>query len=286
MANITTTTAAVFIPEVWSLETLRAAEASLTMAPMIKRYDSLVRGRGDTIHIPNISNLTANDKTQGSEVTTQAITETETSISIDQWKETSFEIEDIVKTQSQYDLRSEYTSKAGYAIAEAIDSDLLGLYSSLTSTDVGEYGVDVTDATLVTAIETLDNVNAPLEDRYFIVKPSQKSAVMKLDKFVSAYHLGDVNMSSPVQKGPNSRYLWGEIYGIPFYYSTQVNTTAGTPTQTHNMLFHKEAFALALQQAPRTQASYWQKDLAWIVTVDTIYGFSVLRSTFGVEVRS
>jgi len=286
VANITTTTAAVFIPEVWSLETLRAAEASLTMAPMIKRYDSLVRGRGDTIHIPNISNLTANDKTQGSEVTTQAITETETSISIDQWKETSFEIEDIVKTQSQYDLRSEYTSKAGYAIAEAIDSDLLGLYSSLTSTDVGEYGVDVTDATLVTAIETLDNVNAPLEDRYFIVKPSQKSAVMKLDKFVSAYHLGDVNMSSPVQKGPNSRYLWGEIYGIPFYYSTQVNTTAGTPTQTHNMLFHKEAFALALQQAPRTQASYWQKDLAWIVTVDTIYGFSVLRSTFGVEVRS
>src|SRR5262245_44707631 len=105
MPNITTTTGAVFIPEVWSLETLRAAEASLVMAPMIKRYDSLVRGRGDTIHIPNISNLTANNKVQGSEVTTQVVTETETAISINQWKETSFEIEDIVKVQSMYDLR-------------------------------------------------------------------------------------------------------------------------------------------------------------------------------------
>ena len=32
MANITTTTGAVFLPEVWSLETLRAAEAALVMA--------------------------------------------------------------------------------------------------------------------------------------------------------------------------------------------------------------------------------------------------------------
>ena len=111
--TLTTTTSAVFIPEVWSVETLRAAESELVMAPLVKRYDSLVKQRGDTIHIPHISNLTANDKTQTAEVTLQNPTETETTIAVDQWKETSFEIEDIVKVQSQYDLRSEYTSKAG-----------------------------------------------------------------------------------------------------------------------------------------------------------------------------
>jgi len=286
LANITTTTGAVFIPELWSAETLRAAEAALVMAPLVKRYDSQVKTRGDTLHIPNISNLTANTKTQGSEVTTQAITETQTNISIDQWIETSFEIEDIVKIQSQYDLRTEYTSKAGYAIAQEIDSDLLGLYSSLTSTDVGTYGTDVTDATIVAALQTLDDVNAPLEDRYFVIAPSQKAAIMKLDKFVKADYLGSYNLPTPVKRGPNNRYLWGDIYGVPTYYTTQVTTTAGTPTQRHNLMFHKEAFALALQSSPRTQASYWQKDLAWIVTVDAIYGFSALRTTFGVEVRS
>ncbi len=286
MANITTTTAAVFIPELWSYETLRQAESALVMAPLVKRYDSLVSGRGDTIHIPNISNLTANDKTQGSEVTTQAITETETSISIDQWKETSFEIEDIVKVQSNYDLRAEYTQKAGYAIAQVVDTALLNLYSSLTSDDVGTYGTDISDATVVAAIEKLDTVDAPMEDRFFIMDPAQKAAVMKIDKFVSAYQIGDVHQPSPIQTGPNNRYLWGELYGIPFYYTNQTVSTAGSPTQVHNLLFHKEAFALALQQSPRTQASYWQKDLAWIVTCDVIYGVSVLRSTFGVEVRS
>lgn len=236
--------------------------------------------------IPNVSNLTANTKTQGSEVTTQAVTETETTISINQWRECSFEIEDIVKIQSNYDLRSEYTNKAGFAIAQQVDTDLLGLYSSLTSTDVGTYGNDITDATIVAAIQTLDDVNAPLTDRYFVVRPSQKAALMKLDKFVQATYLGQYNQATPVVKGPNNRYLWGDIYGIPTYYTTQVTTTAGTPTQTHNILFHKEAFALALQSSPRTQASYWQKDLAWIVTVDAIYGYTALRTTFGVECRS
>src|SRR3990172_9676250 len=112
MANITTTTGAQFIPEIWSAETVRAAEAALVMAPLVRRADSQVKSRGDTLHLPNISNLTENDKTQGSEVTTQTITETQTNLSIDQWKEVSFEVEDIVKVQSQYDLRSEYTSKA------------------------------------------------------------------------------------------------------------------------------------------------------------------------------
>ena len=287
MANFTTTTSAVFIPEVWSVETLREAEKALVMAPLVKRYDTLVKQRGDTIHIPNISNLTANDKTQDSEVTLQTVTETETAISVDQWKEVSFEIEDIVKVQSQYDLRSEYTNKAGYAIAEAVDTDLFALIASLTSTPVGTYGSDITDATIVAALQALDEVDAPLEDRFFVIAPSQKAAIMKLDKFVKADYLGQYDMPTPVKKGPNNRYLWGDIYGIPTYYTNQVPVDTGPdPDETSNVMFHKEAFALAMQLQPRTQASYWQKDLAWLVTCDTIYGTSVLRDTFGVEVRS
>jgi hypothetical protein len=268
------------------METLRAAEAALVVAPLVKRYDSLVKQRGDTIHIPRISNLTANDKTQTQEVTLQNPTETDISISIDQWKEASFEIEDIVKVQSNYDLMSEYTNKAGFAIAQAVDSDLLGLYTGSTNTDVGTYGTDITDAVVVSAIQAIDEANAPIEDRAFAIKPSQKAALMKLDKFVKADYLGQYDQATPVKRGPNNRYLWGEIYGMPTYYTTQVKTTVASPTQTHNLMFHKEALALALQQAPRTQSTYWAKDLAWLVTCDTIYGVKTLRGDFMVEVRS
>ncbi len=284
--HITTTTGAVFIPEVWSAEVLRATEAALVMAPMVKRYDALVSNRGDTIHIPNLSNLSANDKSANAQVTLQTITETETTINIDKHKETSFLVEDLERTQSQYDLMGEYTEKSGYAIAKQVDDDLLALYSSLTSTDVGTYGTDMSDAIILSAIESLDLVEAPLENRAFVIYPTQKTAIAKLDKFVKADYLGEYDRPTPVKVGPNSRYLWGDIYGVPVYYTTQVNQTAASPTQTHNLLFHKEAFALAMQQAPRTQSDYILEFLGNLIVVDVIYGVKVLRATFGVEVRS
>lgn len=286
MADITTTTAAVFIPELWSAETLRAQEAALVAAPLVKRYDSLVKGRGDTVHIPKVSNLTAEDKVANTDVTLQAITESEATISIDKWKETSFLVEDIVKVQSNYDLMAEYTSKAGYAIAQKIDSDLLALYTTFSNPAVGTYGVDIGDDEIVGAIQALDEANAPIEDRAMILKPSQKAAIMKLDKFVRADYLGQYQNPTPVKRGPNNRYLWGEIYGVPVYYTTQVPVTAGTPTETHNVLIHREAWALALQLAPRTQGTYWQRSLGWLVTVDSIYGMAGLRNDFGVEIKS
>lgn len=286
MANITITTGANFIPELWSMETQRATEAALVMAPLVKRFDSLVKGRGDTIHIPHISNLVANNKTANTEVQTQTITESETTLEINAWKETSFEIEDMVKVQSNYDLMSEYTNKAGYAIAQSVDTSLLALYSGLSNPAVGTYGVPMTDAVLVSAIQALDEANCPIEDRQLVIKPSDKANIMKLDKFVKADYLGQYNQATPVVRGPNNRYLWGEIYGTPVYYTTQVAQTLASPVENHGILFHKEAFALALQQAPRTQSNYWAKDLAWLVTVDVIFGSKVYRPTFGVEVKS
>ncbi len=252
----------------------------------MKRYDALVKSRGQTIQIPNISNLSVTAKTANADVTTQAVTETATTININKWYESSFEIEDMAAIQSSYDLRSEYSEKAGYAIAKQVDSDVLGLYSSLTSTDVGTYGVDIGDATIVSADLSLNLVDMPRQDRAFIIHPNQLAAIMKIDKFVKADYLGQYQNPTPVKMGPNSRYLWGEIYGTPVYYTNNVPTTAGTPTQYHNVLIHKEAYALAMQQAPRLQAAYWLPSLAWKVVVDVIYGVSALRTTGGVEVRS
>src|SRR5258708_4385964 len=142
MANITTTTAAVFLPTLWSVETLRAAENALVAAGLVKRYDALVKAKGQAIKIPNISNLTVTAKTANNDVTTQAITESSVTLNVNTWYESSFEIEDMVAVQSNYDLRSEYSEKAGYAIAKQVNSDLLVLYTGFTTTDVGAYVPD------------------------------------------------------------------------------------------------------------------------------------------------
>ena len=247
----------------------------------------MVTGRGQTIDIPNISNaFTARAKVQGTDVTDDNATETQTQITINNWYYNSFIIEDIVSVQSIYDLRSEYSNKAGYSIAKKVDTDVMGNYSSWTNTAVGTYGVDIGDATMVAALEALNLADMPFEDRAFIIYPKQVSAIMKLDKFVKADYQGEYQRTTRVVRGPNSRYMWGTIYGVPVYYTNNLPFTAGTPTQYHNMLLQKEAIALALQQAPRLQAAYWLVSLGWRVIVDTIYGYSALRLTGGVEMRS
>src|SRR3990167_2061043 len=211
--QITITTGANFIPEVWSMEVLRATEDALVMAPLVKRYDSLVGSRGDTIHVPNLSNLSANDKSANAQVTLQAVTETETTININKHKEASFLVEDIVKVQSNYDLMAEYTSKAGFAIAETVDTDLLALYTGFTNTDVGTYGTDVTNAVILSAIEALDLANAPLEDRALVFHPKQKTAIAQIDTFIRADYLGNYQSEKPAAAGPRSRFMWGELWG-------------------------------------------------------------------------
>lgn len=284
--HMTTTTGDVFRPEVWSPEVLRATENALVMAGLVKRWDSLVTGKGDVINIPNLSNLSASNKSASTQVTLQSPTESNTQILINKHKESSFLVEDLLKTQSNYDLMGAYTSKAGESIARAIDSDLLAEYANFTNTDVGTYGSDITDAVILAAIEAIDLANAPLEDRAFVIYPTQKTALARIDKFVKSDYLGQYQNPTVVKTGTPTRYMWGDIYGVPVYYTKQIEITAATPTQTHNILFHKEALALALQQAPRTQSQYILEYLSNLVVIDTIYGVKTIRSDFGIEVRS
>jgi hypothetical protein len=181
---------------------------------------------------------------------------------------------------------AEYTSKAGYAISQAVDSDILALYTGFSNADVGTYGTNVTSPVILSAIEALDLANAPLEDRAFVFHPKQKTAIAQIDQFVRADYLGNYQSPKPAAAGPKSSSLWGELWGIPAYYTNQVPSTAGTPTQYHNMLFHKEALALAMQQKPRVQSEYILEYLGTLVVVDVIYGVKNLRSNFGIEIRS
>lgn len=282
---MTLTTEDVFIPELWSKEIKRFRESALVMAKSVRRYDKQLK-RGDTLHIPNLSELTTNSKIANTQVTLQAPTETEDTISIDQYEEVSFLIEDIAAVQADYALQSEYTKAAGYAMAKKTDSDLLSLYSSFTNTDVGTYGSDIDDAAIIAAIQSLDEADVPLEGRRFVVAPSQKAAIMALSRFTEAAYIGTSQQPSRVVKGPDSRFLWGDVYGVPVYYTNQVPTTAGTPTQTHNVLFHTDSIGLAIQLGPRVQAENRVDYLGTLVVTDQIYGYAMLRGDHGLEVRS
>jgi len=277
MANITVTTAAVFIPEKWTTDIIRETEANLVLANRVKRFDSLVNQNmkaGDTIHIPQLSNLVANDKVADTDVTFQAPTEGEVVLSISEHKEASFQLEDIAAIQSNSDLNSEYTSKAGYAVAEAIDTDLAALAPTF-ATNQGTYNTAITTDVILDSILDLDNANVPQDNRSFVYTPKVKRDIIDITEYIS----NDFVDGRPVQNG-----LIGTLYGVQTFMSTNILVTGGTDTS--NMLFHRDAIALAVQRMPRTETQRMARAIATDVVTDTIYGFVLQRPDFGVEVRT
>ena len=75
------TSAATFIPEIWSDEVVAAYEKSLVVAPLIKKI-SMQGKKGDTIHIPKPTRGSANAKVEATAVTIQSDVESEVNVVI------------------------------------------------------------------------------------------------------------------------------------------------------------------------------------------------------------
>jgi len=275
----TTTTGNVFRPNVWANDVMDILKSELVLLPRIKHYDSEVAGFGQSVEVPFVLAAAANDKTANTQVTLNGQTATKVSILINKHKESSYIVEDLLKIQSKYDLRSEFTKAAAYAIAEAIDTDILTeLAAGSTSTALGTFGTPLADSVVLKAKVALDKAKAPLTDRTFAVGPDQNGELLAIDKFVRYDALGT---GQAIVNGKT-----GTIYGFDVVMSQNFPTVAGTPVQNTGWAFHKDAVGIAHQLKPRTQAQYKQEYLGWLLTVDTVYGVKTLRPTFSVAIKS
>lgn len=285
MPNMTVTTGAVFIPEVWLPEVQAFRRANLVAANRVKNIN-FVGKAGDVIRIPKLTELTANNKVAGTDVTFQAPTETEFSMTISTHKEVSFLIEDILRVQSAYDLRREYTSNAGYVLAKAVDTSVLALASSLAAADIviGSDGItayngtnesDLTAAGLRRMLETLDTRNVPRDGLSLIVHPSQMNVLLGIDRFTE-YQIGGPMAAEAQFKG-----FVGNVLGIPVFMTTLV--APGSSSDYRNLLLHRDAIILATQKDITINTDYLVEKIAYAVVMDEIYQAALFRSDHAVS---
>jgi N4-gp56 family major capsid protein len=276
MANITVTTAANMIPEVWSSDVLYYREAKLVLAKLVRRFDADAKF-GDIIHIPNVAEITARSKSASTAITYDANTEAVTDITINKHKYVGVLIEDIAQIQSKPDLIKIYTQTSGYSLAKAVDTDIAALATGFSQT-VGTAGTALTDANLLTAIQYLDDANAPEDDRHLVVKPSVKKNILTLDKFVLFQNVGS---SAPVRSGQI-----GELYGVEIHVTSNISVTDVTVDVTNNMLFHRDAIGLAMQKDISTETQRNIDHLATAVVSSCLYGVAEIRDSFGVWIKT
>lgn len=278
--NIGATAAGVFLPNIWSKEALMFVKSNLVLLPLVKHYDADVQSSGQTLEIPNVSAISANVKAQNTVVTLNYNTETKTTITLNQHYESSFIVEDLAKIQSAYELRSDYTQAAAYAIAEKVDGAIATAMTTAFD-KFGAYGTALNDNLILTVNRYLSEAKAPRSDRSIVVHPKGEAELLAIDKYVRYDALGVGGDANSIKNGKI-----GRIYGADVYMSQNLVYLDTATDEYNHLFFHKEAWAVAMQLQPRTQAQYKQEYLGWLVTVDVLFGHTELRDDFGFVLRS
>ena len=243
-------TAQTFIPEIWSDEVVAAYQSNLVLAPLVKKM-SMAGKKGDTIHIPAPTRGTATAKAASTQVTLQAATEEEVTITLDKHFEYSRLIEDITEAQALSSLRQFYTGDAGYALAKQVDTDLFALGASFGTNNAayegdGSYFIDATngltqytddtadgavdvftDAGFRDLIQKMDDADVPMDNRCLVVPPSIRNAIMGIDRYASS----DFVDGKVVNNGQI-----GNLYGIDIFVSSNCPVIEAAVTRTPQVL--------------------------------------------------
>lgn len=217
----------------------------------------------------------------------------------------SFTVPDVTKVLAVPDLLQLYAAPAWMALAEKIESDLLGLYPHLTSwLPVGEADRPLIPEVITAAADDLYNPRMLTQPvKYLVLRNQVYSQVRKFPKFAEYESAQRVGLRNLVE-GPV-----GKLEGFHIFRSPHVHVSympERHPPATHNLAFTKAAFGLVMRRLPEPPPSsgalaeyaelgdfglrvlmhHQPNTLRQEFTVDLLYGVGVLRNNQAVEVRS
>lgn len=303
MAAITSANLANAIVKLVAVDALPALMGNLVMGNLVNRdFEPTLAQAGDTVNVPIPPTMVANNIAEGGTVQTQNPNVTNAQIVLNTHAEATFQIPDVTKVIAVPDLLKLYMQPAMIALAEKVESDLLGLYSQFTAnTPLGSGGAALTEATVDAAETALFEAKVPAsEQKYLVVDSQSYSQLRQISRFSEYATAGDAGLRTLVDGSI------GRIKDFYVFRSQFVKKTGTSPVTTQNIAFAKNALGLAIRRLPkplpgtggiveyaelgnfgmRVLMSYQPNTLAQQFTVDMLYGVGVLRNTHGVQVRS
>ena len=240
-----------YVPEIWTREIQQPFDKVLQAKKLVQDRSGLAKGGGDIIRIPFTAAVNARAKSASTDIVFDSPEGSPIALNIDKHYYVGVKIEDIAKVQSMYDLKAAFMARMAEGLARQIDTDLLTVaYSNATTAVAG--GATVDDADMIAVVNALDLYNTPMDSAYD--------------------QTGKTGLAVD-----NSGGLIASVYDMGIYFSQNTVTT-------HNVFFHKNAVNFAAQQAPKFEAQYMVKGLAWETALHTIYGVGMERAGSVVDV--
>jgi len=279
----TTTTADDFVPELWADGIYRYFTRGTVFRNLVEDYSALVagKGKGDTIHIPQIDLKTATAKTANTLVTYDATATTESSLTITDHYYNAMLFEDVLLIQAEADLVTKYTRMFGEALARQLDADIWDDLDGLNVSVALASGDDnLAVADWQAALASLGENDVPYMDGdcSLVVNPTMMADILDPNAGISKYfwRADAGGNTSVLNEGGSSVGFIGKLHGINVYMSNTISTGGSVCC---GAIFHRSAAAVAVQQDVRVQAEYSIDALGTKVVADLLYGTVLIDSS-------
>ena len=273
MAYLDNTTGAEFIPELWAEPIFKFYKRANKLANSVDDYSALVKGAGDTVHIPKIALKTAVAKVKSTIVDfSTAATAGKVDLSINKHYVVPELFEDITLIQSNSELISKYTEMMGESIARQVETDMWAELDGFQTTQNLSADNTFVAADLEALLANLYGNDLNPNDCSLAVNSAILADIMNPSSGVGQYFVraDAVGEGSGLKTG-----AVGLIYGINVFYSRAILTSGDAGTKV-GACYPSDAAVFAAQQDVRV-SSQWDIDyLGTKVTADMIYGMKLL----------
>ncbi len=268
--NATITTAANWIPEIWSSDVQEAVEFAQVIEKRVNReYEGEVSSMGDTVNIQTTTNYTANTKSAATDVVFETHTHPQLALLINIHQYSAFRVEKIAEKQAMPGWRERQTRKLGYALARAREVTLSALFDGFADNGtIGSLGTELTDADYLSAWQKLaeagaiDNMGEADEALSIFLSPAAVAAALKIEKFT--------NQDFGADEGAIKKASIGMIYQGRVFMSNLLEADAAGQ---HDCAFiHRDALTIAVQAKPNVYSDFIIEAISTAVVSDQIYG--------------
>ena len=251
--NQTVTTAATFIPELWSDEVIAGYQKNLVLANLVNRINH--KGKKGDKALSSLRRFYTEDA--GYALSTQVDL-------------------DLFNKAAALNGGNGTAGNSGWNKAVVFNN--AGVLADWDRSGTGNAVSLATggDAAIRAMVEKLDLADVPQDGRAIVLTPRQYTDMLGIQRYTEQAFIGDGNA---IKTGKV-----GMIYGIEVYVTNAMGTTqcaTGSVVHDIGLVLHKDAMALVEQLGVRSQSSYMQEYLGDLYTADTIYGVGEMRDTSG-----
>jgi N4-gp56 family major capsid protein len=253
-------------------EAIFTAQESSLVRNLVTTYD-LSGDDGKTIQVPIYPEVTAAALTEGSDMSSTAVSTTSVTITAAEVGVQAV-LSDLAAKSSSRDIASDLGRVLGEAVAKKMDEDLIGLFDGF-STSLGATTTELTAAHFFNAAAQLDAANAPGQ-KYAVLHPYQVyNMKANLTNTFANPNGGDLQ-----NEAMRNGYV-GSLAGIDIFESANIDVDGSGDSK--GAIFVPQALGLAICWDVNIEPQRDASIRGWELNATACYGVGELKDNYGIE---